>query len=107
MSEALGDARDLALGPPEHERPTGPVFYRVRWNRLGGRMHNEGKLPDLVIDIVETQLPDSVQEYIFRTKPVRRFPCRVCTAPGARESSGGLCWICRRLKISAWRESEI
>ncbi len=69
-------------------------------------MHEEGKLPDLVIDVTEAQLVDSAQEYTFRTKPVRRFPCRVCGASGARDSSNGLCWICRRLKISAWRESE-
>lgn len=32
--------------------------------------------------------------------------CVVCgseTTPGAAES---LCWVCRRLKISAWREVE-
>jgi hypothetical protein len=32
--------------------------------------------------------------------------CQVCgsdVAPGASEQ---LCWVCRRLKISAWRDSE-
>ncbi len=32
--------------------------------------------------------------------------CVVCGADAAPISSEGLCWVCRRLKISAWRESE-
>lgn len=38
-----------------------------------------------------------------RVKPVAR--CIVCSGeatPGAEQ----LCWVCRRLKISAWRESD-
>ena len=42
----------------------------------------------------------------FQPKPVSQFPCRVCSTPGATERSDGLCWVCRRLKISAWRESD-
>jgi hypothetical protein len=39
-----------------------------------------------------------------RTRPVPK--CVVCgseTAPGSAEP---LCWVCRRLKISAWRDVE-
>jgi len=32
--------------------------------------------------------------------------CVVCGAPCAPNSTEGLCWVCRRLKISAWREVE-
>lgn len=32
--------------------------------------------------------------------------CSVCGATGAPNSSEGLCWVCRRLKISAWRDSD-
>ena len=32
--------------------------------------------------------------------------CVVCSAPCAPNSTEGLCWVCRRLKISAWRDSE-
>ncbi len=41
---------------------------------------------------------------IDRIKPPTK--CVVCsadTAPGAAEQ---LCWVCRRLKISAWRDVE-
>ncbi len=34
----------------------------------------------------------------------RRKGCVVCGAEVAPFSSENLCWVCRRLKISAWRE---
>lgn len=34
----------------------------------------------------------------------RRNACVVCGAEVAPFSSENLCWVCRRLKISAWRE---
>ena len=32
--------------------------------------------------------------------------CTVCASECAPNSAEGLCWVCRRLKISAWREIE-
>ncbi|MFB3778416.1 MAG: hypothetical protein ACE141_12435 [Bryobacteraceae bacterium] len=32
--------------------------------------------------------------------------CVVCGSPCAPTSTEGLCWVCRRLKISAWREGD-
>ena len=32
--------------------------------------------------------------------------CTVCGAECAPNSAEGLCWVCRRLKISAWRDSD-
>jgi hypothetical protein len=32
--------------------------------------------------------------------------CTVCGAVCAPNSAEGLCWVCRRLKISAWRDSD-
>ncbi len=39
-----------------------------------------------------------------RIKPITN--CVVCSSPCAPNSTEGLCWVCRRLKISAWRESD-
>ena len=39
-----------------------------------------------------------------RIKPIAN--CVVCSSPCAPNSTEGLCWVCRRLKISAWRDSE-
>jgi hypothetical protein len=32
--------------------------------------------------------------------------CVVCGSPCAPNSAEGLCWVCRRLKISAWHEGD-
>ena len=32
--------------------------------------------------------------------------CVICGSPRAPKSIEELCWVCRRLKISAWRESD-
>jgi hypothetical protein len=37
-------------------------------------------------------------------KPVTR--CVICQSDSAPNSTENLCWVCRRLKISAWRDSE-
>ena len=32
--------------------------------------------------------------------------CRVCGSLGASKRDDMLCWVCRRLKISAWKDVE-
>lgn len=40
-------------------------------------------------------------------RPVRRKKgCVVCGSEVAPFSDENLCWVCRRLKISAWRETD-
>lgn len=39
-----------------------------------------------------------------RIKPAPR--CIVCSAESAPGGAEQLCWVCRRLKISAWRDVE-
>jgi hypothetical protein len=39
-----------------------------------------------------------------RAKPMVR--CEVCGADANPHASEQLCWVCRRLKISAWRDVE-
>ena len=36
----------------------------------------------------------------------RMAKCVVCNTECAPNSIEGLCWVCRRLKISAWRDSD-
>ena len=33
--------------------------------------------------------------------------CSVCGEECAPNSTEGLCWVCRRLKLSAWRDSDV
>jgi hypothetical protein len=32
--------------------------------------------------------------------------CIICGEESAPISTEGLCWVCRRLKLSAWRDSD-
>lgn len=38
---------------------------------------------------------------------IRDEKCTVCGEPVAPNSTELLCWVCRRLKISAWRDSDL
>ena len=55
---------------------------------------------------IDPQLVESAKRILFESQPQQIFACQVCHSPEATEQSEGLCWVCRRLKISAWSESE-
>ena len=38
--------------------------------------------------------------------PVARRKCSICSSEAAPNCVEDLCWVCRRLKISAWRDSD-
>jgi hypothetical protein len=43
----------------------------------------------------------------FESDRLRRpSQCVVCGSDCAPNSAEGLCWVCRRLKISAWRDTD-
>ena len=58
----------------------------------------------------ETIVPAEILEQAKRSlvpeclSPV--IKCSVCGAPSSLVAGEPLCWVCRRLKISAWREIE-
>jgi rubrerythrin len=58
------------------------------------------------VRVVDPELLEAARKTVFQPKPPRTFACRVCGSGGATEQSDSLCWVCRRLKISAWREIE-
>jgi hypothetical protein len=55
-------------------------------------------VPPEILERATAELPPLVLK-----PPVK---CVVCGSEGAPISSEQLCWVCRRLKISAWRESD-
>lgn len=65
------------------------------------------KKPPTDTSVVDGKLLASAKKYVFDTTPRATQKCRVCDEPGATAESEGLCWVCRRLKISAWREIEV
>ena len=59
---------------------------------------------------LDTIIPPEILEQAKRSlsadklkKPERCSVCGAETTPGAAEP---LCWVCRRLKVSAWRDIE-
>jgi hypothetical protein len=58
----------------------------------------------------ETVVPPEILEQAKRAVSVDRLTkavkCSVCGAETTIASAEPLCWVCRRLKISAWREIE-
>jgi hypothetical protein len=59
---------------------------------------------------VEPVVPSEILAQAKRQAHPDKLPpkgrCVVCGAECASNSSEQLCWVCRRLKISAWHESE-
>ena len=56
--------------------------------------------------VVPPELLESAKNGAVDPKPKKSQRCRVCGAEGATDQSEMLCWVCRRLKISAWRDSD-
>ena len=62
------------------------------------------------IPVTESVVPPEILETAKKSCETDRLKlpskCVVCGSPCAPNSTEGLCWVCRRLKISAWREND-
>jgi hypothetical protein len=60
--------------------------------------------------LVETATPDAIIEQarlaIEADRVKKPAGCIICGEESAPISAEGLCWVCRRLKLSAWRDSD-
>ena len=67
-------------------------------------MKRKPAVPEPVV--VDSEILEKAKEALKldQVKPVAR--CVICNSESAPNSTERLCWVCRRLKISAWRESE-
>ncbi len=45
--------------------------------------------------------------YTVQERVINLVPCIICGSETNSEAEEKLCWVCRRLKISAWRDSEL
>jgi len=58
--------------------------------------------------VVPLEILERAQESLLqerRPNPIHK--CTVCASECAPNSSEGLCWVCRHLKISAWRDPDM
>jgi hypothetical protein len=71
------------------------------------------KKKPIVEPVVSPEIMEMAKKSIEMEKAVPPSkPCAVCGAPAtpvfaaAQADDEDLCWVCRRLKISAWRDSD-
>jgi len=56
--------------------------------------------------VIDQKLLEEAKRSVESDHLKRAEKCSVCGADCAPNSDEGLCWVCRRLKISAWRDSD-
>ena len=56
--------------------------------------------------VIPPALLEQAKRSISEDRLKKTAKCSVCGAEAANVSSEPLCWVCRRLKISAWHEIE-
>ena len=68
------------------------------------------RLPPPEVPVAETVVPEALLEQarqaIASDQFKKREACVVCGGECAPNSSERLCWVCRRLKLSAWRDND-
>lgn len=56
--------------------------------------------------VVPREMLEQAKRSISPDRLTRAAKCSVCGAEASDAVGEPLCWVCRRLKISAWHESE-
>jgi hypothetical protein len=64
------------------------------------------KVSPKVEAVVQPEILEQAKRSISEDRLKKTVKCSVCGAETANASSEPLCWVCRRLKISAWRDIE-
>jgi hypothetical protein len=65
------------------------------------------KIPAKTEPVVPAEILEQAKRAISPDRLKKATKCSVCNAETAIiAASEPLCWVCRRLKISAWREAE-
>jgi len=64
------------------------------------------KLPPKAEPVVPADMLEQAKRSISADRLTKVGKCPVCGGETSSVGSEPLCWVCRRLKISAWKESE-
>ena len=56
--------------------------------------------------VVPAEILEQAKRSISMDRLKKVTKCSVCGAETTNATADALCWVCRRLKISAWREIE-
>ena len=56
--------------------------------------------------VVPAEILEKAKRSLSNDQLKKTLKCTVCGADTSSELPEQLCWVCRRLKISAWRDSD-
>jgi hypothetical protein len=56
--------------------------------------------------VIDEEILRKAKLALHSDRPVNTSKCVICGSEAAPTSTESLCWVCRRLKISAWRDSD-
>ncbi|MFN0106329.1 MAG: hypothetical protein ACKV2U_30085 [Bryobacteraceae bacterium] len=65
------------------------------------------KTPGKDLKVIADEILESAHRAAGIEPRKRKGRCEVCNAEVAPNATEALCWVCRRLKISAWRDSDL
>jgi hypothetical protein len=64
------------------------------------------KMQPKEVPVVPAELLEQAKRTLSTDKLKKTEKCNVCGAEIVAGQAESLCWVCRRLKISAWRDIE-
>lgn len=64
------------------------------------------RLPLKPEPVVAPEIIESARKVLSMEQPPRAAKCVVCGDQASVDATEQLCWVCRRLKISAWRDAD-
>ena len=87
------------------------MLTRLSFHTRGGYSRTVKRKPEPASEpTAEIVVPEALLEQARRAIAADRMrkptPCVVCGQECTSDTSEGLCWVCRRLKLSAWRDSD-
>ena len=62
--------------------------------------------PEVIAPQIIESARESARQSLAFERPVRMAKCVVCGDQSSVDATEQLCWVCRRLKISAWRDAD-
>jgi hypothetical protein len=69
-------------------------------------MSKKNNVPQGDDAVVDQELLRKAKLALQSDRPTTASRCTICGSDAAPNSTESLCWVCRRLKISAWRDSD-
>jgi hypothetical protein len=69
-------------------------------------MPKKTNIPDNDAVVIDQELLRKAKLALETDRPLVTSSCTICGGDAAPNSTENLCWVCRRLKISAWRDSD-